>query len=226
MQGLPKVCVFCGGDESTEELNAEHFVPQSLWEGPRPQYTQTVPAHVSCNRSFSIDVDDFRDFLALSAHASEHPEVKRLLEGKLGRKIAKRASVIEKKTRPVVGPNFDARGQYRGQAVFMQIDMRMVVRVVQNMARGLYFSSTKSLLPRDARIAVVILDDSNAHVEELVQLVVSLGKTESFGDDVFRYRFQAEPGSFACVFDFYKAIRFLAYAVWDVDPPPSPATAT
>src|SRR5438128_12449953 len=59
----PMQCMFCGGDESLGLMNKEHFVPRALWAGKRPPGTITVPAHLSCNQSFSDDNDYFRTFL-------------------------------------------------------------------------------------------------------------------------------------------------------------------
>ncbi len=207
------LCVFCGKDESVGPMNAEHIVPKALWDGARPDRTKTVPAHVSCNKAFSDDIDLFRDVLALDAAATGHPEVQKLLNGKLKRKIEKRPGAIKLKTKPVVLPNTTESGLYLGPAVFMQIDAGLLVRLLRNMARGLYYSEMVRLVPFDAEIAVIHLDNTN--IIRLGEFVRSLGKTESFGDDVFRYKREFEPGAMACVLEFYKTRRFLCHAVWD-----------
>ena len=94
----------------------------------------------------------------------------------------------------------------------MQADSAIIDRAVQNVARGLYFSSTKRLLPDGCEIGVIPLDNSN--VQKYGPFIASLGRTESFGDDVFRYKFEDEPGMMVCVLDFYRAIRFLCIADW------------
>ena len=212
----PDLCVFCGKDESVGPMNREHFIPKALWDGVRPAATKTVPAHVSCNKSFSDDVDLFRDILALDAAATGHSEVQKLLNGKLKRKIEKRARSIQQKTKPVVLPNTSETGLSLGPAVFMQVEPDLLVRVLRNVARGLYYSERKHLVPLDADIAVIHLDNTN--MIQLGGFVSSLGKTESFGDDVFRYKREFDPAAMACVLAFYKTRRFLCHAVWD---PPS-----
>lgn len=211
----PELCVFCAKDESVGPMNAEHFIPKALWNGARPDGTKTVPAHVSCNKAFSEDVDLFRDILAMDAAATGHPEVQKLLSGKLKRKIEKRAGSIKAKTKPVVLPNTTESGLYLGPAVFMQVEAGLLVRLLRNMARGLYYSEMNQLVPFSAKIAVIHLD--NANVIQLGEFVRSLGKTESFGDDVFRYKREFEPDAMACVLEFYKTRRFLCHAVWDGD---------
>ena len=180
-------------------------------------------AHVSCNQEQSDDVNDFRDFLVLDAGASEHPEVQRLLKGKVGRKIEKPGASMARKLKPVVLPGMTETGIYLGSVTYMQVDAQMVVRVVRNIARCLYYSEVDELIPLETRIAVIVLDNSNSHVPELREMVMSLGKTETFGDDVFRYKREFEPGAMACVFDFYKSRRFLCHALWDI---PDSQTAT
>lgn len=209
----PKLCVFCGKDEAFGATSAEHFVPKALWNGARPDGTKTVPAHVSCNRAFSDDVELFRDILALDAATTDHPEVQKLLKGKLKRKLEQRATAITKRTNPIVLPNINEAGLYLGQAVFMQVDPRWLAGLLQNVARGLYYSEMDHLIPFDAEIKVIHLD--NANVLHLGEFVRSLGKTESFGDDVFRYKREFEPGAMACVLEFYRTRRFLCHSVWE-----------
>lgn len=207
------LCVFCGKNEADGPMNTEHFIFRGLWDGARPNGTKTVPAHISCNKAFSEDVELFRDILALDAEATNHPEVRKLRNGKLKRKIENRAGAIAKKTKPVVLPNITESGLYVGRAVYMQVEVGLLVSLLRNMARGLYYSETAQLIPFDARIAVISLDNTN--VLQLGEFVRSLGKTESFGDDVFRYKREFEPGAMACVLEFYKTRRFLCYAIWD-----------
>ena len=206
-------CVFCGEGESVGPMNTEHFIPKALWNGARPHGTKTVPAHISCNKAFSDDVDLFRDILAFDATTTDHPEVQKLLNGKLKRKIEKRARSIAMKTNPVVLPNITESGLYVGHAVFMQVDPGLVVRIIRNMARSLYYSEMAQLVPVNVDIAVTHLD--NANVIQLGEFVRSLGKTESFGDNVFRYKREFEPDAMACVLEFYKSRRFLCHAIWD-----------
>ncbi len=209
----PELCVFCGKDESVGPMNAEHFIPKALWDCARPDGTKTVPAHVSCNKAFSDHVELLRDILALDAASTDHPEVQKLLKGKLKRKIEKRPGAITKTTNPIVLPNTTESGLYVGQAVFMQVDPCWLTGLLRNMARSLYYSETGRLVPFDAEIKIIHLDDKN--VVQLREFVSSLGKTESFGDDVFRYKREFEPGAMACVLEFYKTRRFFCRGTWD-----------
>jgi hypothetical protein len=160
-------------------MSSEHFIPQALWDGPRPSGTQTVPAHIACNKALSDDIDLFRDILASAAAANHHPEVQKLLRGKLKRKMEKRGRSMQQKLKPIVLPNLTESGLYLGPAVYMQVNPELFVRMLRNMSRGLYYSEMAQMMPMDAKIAVIPLDDSN--VLTLGEIVRSLGKTESFG---------------------------------------------
>ncbi len=61
---VPRLCMFCGEDQSKGPMSREHFVPQCLWDMGLPSLVLTLPAHVSCNQAFSDDNDYFRLVLA------------------------------------------------------------------------------------------------------------------------------------------------------------------
>ena len=77
----PKLCMFCGKDESYGPLNTEHFVPRGLWAGPRPSGTNTCPAHVDCNKKFADDNDYFRLVIVSDEESLPHAEAQRVLDG-------------------------------------------------------------------------------------------------------------------------------------------------
>ena len=213
MHESKKLCVFCGKDETYGPMNVEHVVPRALWNRKRPNGTKTVPAHVECNRQSSDDIDYFRDFLAMDEAASRQPDVQELLKGKLKRKIDQRAPSIRREMRPIVLPNITPSNLFLGHAVFMRIDAQRIVRVLRNIARSLHYNVTGRLVPIHAEIAVIHLDATN--LIQLGEFVRSLGKTESLGDDVFRFKHSFEPDAMACVLEFYRTRKFLCHAIWD-----------
>lgn len=72
----PKLCVFCGSDNSLGEMSIEHFVPQALSAAKRPQLTKTATAHKTCNEHFAADNEYFRDVLAIEEGAQGHAKTR------------------------------------------------------------------------------------------------------------------------------------------------------
>ncbi len=84
-----ELCMFCGKEIDEAELTREHFVPKCLWEkGHRPIKTRTLPAHKSCNSSFSEDNDYFRDVLASEIGAEKNEAARLVQQGSLKRKFS------------------------------------------------------------------------------------------------------------------------------------------
>jgi hypothetical protein len=91
------LCMFCGEPIPVDELTMEHFVPKGLWEkGDRPGGMKTLPAHESCNKSFSDDNEYFRDVFAMEEGAQRNPIARKVQQGALKRKLKNRFGSIKK----------------------------------------------------------------------------------------------------------------------------------
>lgn len=85
MARKPTICMYCGKETERSGRNREHFIPRGLWEGPRTNWTLTVPAHKTCNGDCAVDDEFFRDVVVAMNGADKHPEARRLIGGKVTR---------------------------------------------------------------------------------------------------------------------------------------------
>ncbi|MCE9530026.1 MAG: hypothetical protein K8T89_02635 [Planctomycetes bacterium] len=215
MDEKKKLCMFCGKDESFGAMNVEHFVPRALWDSKRPQDTQTVPAHVACNSSFSSDNDYFRDIVALDEGAAFHPEVQKLMAGKIDRKFQKKPGAMRislKDLGPI--PKHSKGGIYLGHAPAFTVDTVRVERVLRNIMKGVFYSVREEPLPADFQFSFA---DVTHETPEAIREVIDMLPPEwvGFGDDVFLCRYAIHPkyrGIMAALLQFYRNRTFFGLA--------------
>jgi hypothetical protein len=211
---LPKLCVFCAGDATLGPMNKEHFAFKGLWGGPRPTRTKTVWAHESCNANFSADNEYFRDVLVMDAGAEQHPEVARLLKGKIHRKLRDHPGAILKILKnPRLIPQFTPSGLYVGKVPAFIVDWLRMERVLKNFVRGIYLTAVRQPLPADCLVAVAPLTQALAKDwRDMIDLMVGW---QSFGDDVFmcRYVTSRTPPRINCLMQFYRRRLFVGEAM-------------
>lgn len=211
----PKLCMFCGKDESFGPMNREHFAFRGLWAGPRPDKTRTLPAHVSCNAEFAEDNEYFRDVLAMEASPKQHPEVERLQHGKLKRKLRKQPGSVSKTLKNLrLVPQFTPSGLYVGFAPAFEVDWPRMERVLQNVVKGIYYTAVGEPLPQECIIGVIALN-SRAIVEKCRPAIDQMVGWQSFGDDVFmcRYVTGRSVPRIACLMQFYRRRFFFGQAM-------------
>ncbi len=213
----PKLCMFCAKDKSFGPMNREHFVFKALWSGPRPKGTKTVWAHESCNAKFSEDNEYVRDVLAIDAGAAQHPEVQRLLEGELSRKLHKRpaeAAKVLKNLRLV--PLFTPSGLYVGRTPVFDVDWTRMERVLQNVVKGIYYTAVKAPLPAECLIRVIDVTGKELP-KDVATLIEQMVGPQSFGDDVFVCRYVTISTSpfqrITCLMQFYRNRIFFGEAM-------------
>lgn len=209
-----KLCMFCGkGPRPGDKLTSEHFVPKCLWDKERPTLMRTVPAHRSCNGAFAADNEYFRDVLILEAGAHEHPEVIKLHQNSFQRKLTNQYGRVRSTLKDLsLRPAFSKGGLYLGHAPAFDCDWPRMIRVLQNVMRGIYFTVKKEPMPLDMQFNISVPYDSPRNRE----LVEPMMPWQGFGDDVFacRYGFNTEyPGSIACLMKFYQYRMFLGFAM-------------
>src|SRR5260370_17512962 len=84
----------CGLCAALAEVTREHFVPQGLWPGPRPNRTETVPACDACNARTNLDDEYFRNTLAMMLELT-HPQKQTLFAGPVLRSLKKHPGWIK-----------------------------------------------------------------------------------------------------------------------------------
>jgi hypothetical protein len=114
---LPETrCAYCG--DTTGPFQAEHVVPRCLWDSKRPSHMVTVPACGWCNQDFAKDEEYFRTVLAAMVGAGKHPEVEKLLDGKVKRGLTRNSSLRKEVTQGFGRrPQFTLSGLFAGWLV-------------------------------------------------------------------------------------------------------------
>jgi hypothetical protein len=210
----PKLCMFCGGDKSLGKMSMEHFVPKALWDQERPQLTKTVPAHKKCNERFAADNEYFRDVLAMEEGAQGHPQVKRLVAGKLLRKIREQPGSIAKAMKNArIAPVITASGLFVGHKPTFEVEWSRLERVLHNIMRGIYYTAKGAPMTADCTFAAIVADD--ATVIPFLAIIKTMTGWNDFGDDVFRCRYvtNVDTEGIACLMEFYGYRTFYGMAL-------------
>lgn len=214
------LCMFCGEEIDDAELTREHFVPKCLWEkGNRPNETRTLPAHKSCNSSFSEDNDYFRDVLALEMGAEKNAAARLVQQGSLKRKFSKHPGAIRKNLSKTKHVWITLPSGLTIRSLSYEVDSNKVTRVLWNVTKGIYYTTQGEPLPKDFVLEVVdlaIVDDEEykAYVESTVKHMVGW---QSFGDDAFACRYvvssQRPITKMNCLMQFYSNRLFFGQAL-------------
>jgi hypothetical protein len=113
MPAKQRICAYCGKPGSRREGSREHFVPQCLWEGKRPNQTLTVWVHKSCNASFAKDDEYFRTALIAMYGTERHAEARKVVSGPVTRVMKTRPRFFMDQLRSLqVAPIESAGGIY------------------------------------------------------------------------------------------------------------------
>jgi hypothetical protein len=214
------LCMFCGEEIDDAELTREHFVPKCLWEkGNRPNETRTLPAHNSCNSSFSEDNDYFRDVLALEMGAEKNAAARLVQQGSLKRKFSKHPGAIRKNLSKTKHVWVTLPSGLTIRSLSYEVDFNKITRVLWNVTKGIYYTTQGEPLPNDFVLEVVdlaIVDDEEykAYVESTVKHMVGW---QSFGDDAFACRYvvssQRPITKMNCLMQFYGNRLFFGQAL-------------
>lgn len=215
MEKKPNLCMFCGKDESFGKMSMEHFVPRALWDHARPNMTRTVAAHEKCNNKHAADNEYFRDVLASEASAADHPEVIKLHQGSMKRKMEKQPRRMVKtfkglRLRPVISPG----GLYLGKHPVFDVDGERINQVLRNVMKGIFCSVRGVPMPQD--FVFGIYADPKFVMQRFKPVIDAMpANWSSFGDDVFtcRYVFDEKKGvAMASLMRFYMNRVFFGFA--------------
>jgi hypothetical protein len=149
-----EVCYLCAKPIAAEDLTVEHVFPQNLFNpGDRTDLLK-LPAHRSCNASYSKDDETFR--LYMTAAAGDEPRAKKLWKGPVMRSVHRpqsaryKAYILDNVRDVEVRTN---SGISLGNATVLTQDPERIERVVHRMARGLHTHLTGDILPPDSVVS-------------------------------------------------------------------------
>jgi hypothetical protein len=207
----PKLCMFCGKDESYGPMNKEHFVPRGLWAGPRPSGTRTCPAHSECNQNFAEDNDYFRLVIASDEDSRPHDEAQRVLDGPVTKIMVESPGRYLRHAKDFAfRSRFSLGGVYLGEQGCFPIDFARIDRVLQNVVKGLFYTVTGKPLGQDRDI--LVYDEEGARTEAVDFFQSRMSEWYDFGDQVFTWRHVFMEGleNIACTMQFYRRKLFFA----------------
>lgn len=207
----PKLCMFCGKDETFDPMNMEHFVPRGLWAGPRPSGTKTCPAHVECNKRFAEDSDYFRLVIASDEDSLPHAEAQRVLDGPVTNMMVDAPGRYLRHAKDFAfRSRYSRGGVYLGEQGCFPIDFQRINRVLQNVVKGLFYTLTGKPLGQDREISV--WDEENSRTETVDYFQSRMGPWYDFSDEVFTWRHVFCEGmeDIACILQFYRKKLFFA----------------
>jgi hypothetical protein len=132
------MCIYCGADEN---LTADHVPPKALFPEPRPSDLITVPACVSCNRSYAKDDEYFRVAILAQTVTDRDPGAARLwdekvIRGTLWRSPQLKQVILQGLTAmDVVTPG----GIYLGTTQTIRFSRQRLDRIARRMVTALHW---------------------------------------------------------------------------------------
>jgi hypothetical protein len=151
------ICGLCG---ALAEVTREHFVPQGLWLGPRPNRTETVPACEACNEQTNLDDEYFRNTLVMMLDL-DHPHKQALFAGPVLRSFKNHPGWINHAlAKMTIQPMWSLSGLWLGNFPVLPLDLERFQRSLLKIIKGLFFLIRKSPFPSDGQI--MLIDQMNA----------------------------------------------------------------
>ncbi len=201
-------------------VRKEHPVSKSMWPGPRPVGTVTVPGCADCESRFQKDEEYFRNIVVVQCDAND-PLIRALLDGPVSRGWKKRPHTIHQVTKnPVRLPRFNPERQMYEMAPAFELDWPRVERCVSKIVQGLYFHHLRHPVPVDSPVTVVH-EPNVSHFPQYKRTMAKMTTQRGFGDDVFRYWFvQYERVSTVTAWRllFYKTVPYFAVTIPETQP--------
>lgn len=205
-----KKCIYCGKKADTKE----HIPPKSFFVRRSGIKLITVPSCLSCNHSFSLDEEVFRNFLvhmcmkkSLTASA--------LMDTKIKRSIIARPNMAKKAMEKMELVNYYHKGIYLGKKTAIKLedsDWKRYFNVLSKIIKGLHFTEFKKIVPGDMKIEHVV--GNNNLTQRLLPELKKL-KWNTVNKDVFSYGYSGFDENLCSVWvtEFFKNIYFMSYVL-------------
>ena len=180
-------CVYC---QSKPGTTRDHVPPQSIFAKPLPSNIITVNCCEDCNKSFQLDDEYLRAYIAVRAKC--HEKNKRQVQEKALRAF-NRSPAFEsqffKKVRFVDKVRADLSIEKVPQ---MQHDEERLERIMQRIVRGIISDHSQILLPLDSHWCVLLDHGYEAEmrtkIDEKLQEILE-GEGERKIGELFSYKF-------------------------------------
>jgi hypothetical protein len=205
-------CAYCGDDEGP--FQDEHIIPRCLWDSKRPSHMITVPACGPCNQDYGKDEEYFRTALVAMADEGQHPELEKLLTGKVKRGLDRNSRLRADLTRGFgLRTRVTPSGLFAGWGWSFTLDLARFSRGVEKTVRGLFaYKSGRRLAPQ---CAVRVFPGNGFWQDTGFQnLLAVMEEWAGVGDEVFQCRSMrdaTDPDVTAWLFIYYRALGVFAW---------------
>ena len=185
-----KRCFICGENDAD---SVDHIPPKCLFLKKYREQGEsliTVPAHISCNKSFEKDDEYFRYFLSIPAYWTSDL-ARELWDKKINKQVHRKESVKYRKYLLDNIQDADIRsetGIILGRAPVAALDSKRVERVIERITRGIYYKINRNILPLDTQIESQMLEVQSA-LNQIARFKVE-NKFKSIGNTIFKYHWQ------------------------------------
>lgn len=164
-----QLCYICTKPICPGDGDADHVVPEGLFNPEDRQDLIKLPTHKGCNQSFSKDDEYFR--LCMTGATSHDAKAKKLWRGPVMRGFHRPESQRFKASVLANVVSVDIRSEtslHRGTGQAMLQDAERIRRVVNKIVRGLYVHRTGKILPADWPVSSDLMD--RAKLQPFVKL--------------------------------------------------------
>jgi hypothetical protein len=187
-------CFFCG---ATNDLTDDYVPPKGLFPSPRPTNLVTVLSCKACNKSYDLDDEYLRAFLA--SRSTRNPTGETIWDKKVVESTFRRSPKLREELRKTVLTSelLTPAGLYLGTLLTIGWKGKRLKRGFEKIVRGLFVKEMGSRLPSEILFEFYDQSDFNMHNSLLVLYARAFERTIGTGD-VFSYRFRVAQDDSSC----------------------------
>jgi hypothetical protein len=185
-----KICYICGKEDADTD---DHVPPKNIFLKKYRNIGDdliTIPAHQNCNKRFEKDDEYFRFCLSIPSYwdsekAREMWDVK--MKDQLHRPESQGfRSYLLKNIKPI--DLYTEAGIYLGKGDVAMLDAKRMEAVLERTARGIFYKTTRNILPIDWPIEIQMLHPVDGR-KQMVRFSIE-SKLSSIGNGIFKFFWQ------------------------------------
>jgi hypothetical protein len=180
------VCCLCGLEKADTR---DHVFPRCLFSTPLPTNLPTVPACSKCNNLTSKDEEAFRVFLAAGIRAYQSKSGNQIWQERIrldlqGKRIGLKKFInsMVKQARIV-----SESGNFLGYVPILEMNRESVNRVLNKIAKGLYYLDTKNPLPQYIEILLGCYEENPKILAPPLDEAIRKAKVSRLGNGEVTY---------------------------------------
>ncbi len=210
-----KVCFYCS--KSSEDMTTHHEPPKNLFPRPLPPVMLTVPCCSECHDIFLKD-DEYLRRVLLSCDTIAYDPNAQIVREKLFKSMRRPQAAGMKnaigKSLRYVDVNSPG-GIYLGKKPAMEVDVKRLNRIIDRIARGLFFIIHEYPVPINHEITCRFKDSYLGMPEKFIYKWKGLWEPPvTFGNNIFSYSYilcEDDPNGMLFVYWFYDKLWFFGF---------------